>query len=107
MSGLSGLVKIVVALVLIVAAATGTEVVDVVEIADDVTVRAQSYVNDVEVDGDESELFDDSIDEFGRPTNKVPPALAFTDGTYDATSASSGSVTDDSGATEASPEGER
>ncbi len=81
MSGISGLVKVVVAMLLIFAAATGTEVVDVIELADKATIKAQSYFNEVEVEGDETELFDEAIDDgqvFARPTDKSPAgALAY------------------------------
>lgn len=78
MSGVSGLVKLILAGLIIFAAATGTEAIDVVELADDMTIKAQSYFNDVEVDGDESGLFDESVDEFARPSDKRV-ALAFED----------------------------
>ena len=74
MGGVSGFVKMILAMVVVFAAVTGTELVDVVEVADDLTVKAQSYLNGVEVEGDETDLFDDSVDgnEFARPTNKIP-----------------------------------
>jgi hypothetical protein len=62
MSGLSGLLKIVAAAVLIIAAATGTEAVDVVEVMGEVTERAHSIAVDVDIDGDESRLFDEQVD---------------------------------------------
>lgn len=90
MNGLSGFVKIIVAMVIIFAAATGTEVVDVVELTDEAVIKAQSYFNTVDVDGDETDLFDDSVEreEFARASDKVPSGIAFTDeSTFDATAA--------------------
>lgn len=86
MGGLGGIAKLLVAIVVVAAAATGADVVDVVELADSATVRAQSYFNDVELEGDETALFDHSTDgevreaapEFARPSDKtVPSGLAF------------------------------
>lgn len=86
MRGLGGIAKLIVAIVVVAAAATGTEVVDVVELADAATIRAQEYFNDVELEGDETGLFDESTDgeirqasvEFARPSDKSAPAgIAF------------------------------
>jgi hypothetical protein len=52
MHGFSGLVKIGVSGLVVFAAANGTEVVDVVEVFGEVTVQAQSMVDDVDVEAD-------------------------------------------------------
>ena len=52
MHGLSGLFKLVISGVVVVAAANGTEVVDVVEVIGDVTVHAQAIVEDVDVEAE-------------------------------------------------------
>jgi len=62
MSGLGFFVKLMLALLLVAAAVTGTEIVDVVEMAEAATDRARAYVNDVDVDADDTALFEDRID---------------------------------------------
>jgi len=91
MTGLGIFVKLMLALLLVAAAVTGLEVVDVVVLAEDVTDRARAYVNDVELDGDETALFDERIDsdtgervvvvEFARPSDKdAGGVLAYAEG---------------------------
>ncbi|MFT7476140.1 MAG: hypothetical protein ACI81L_003088 [Verrucomicrobiales bacterium] len=63
MSGLGIAVKVVIGGVVLLAAASGTEAVDVVKVVADVTQRAQDFAGDVEVEGDETGLFDESVSE--------------------------------------------
>ena len=93
---MSAMLKIAMAVIIVVAAASGTELVDVVEVVGDVTEQAQEFASDVEVEGDETELFDVQVDDgtsdvvdvatqvFGRSSDKTDvrtasEALAFSE----------------------------
>ncbi len=60
---MSAVLKIVMAAIVVVAAASGTDVVDVVEVMGDVTEQAQEFAGDVDVEGDETALFDKRVDD--------------------------------------------
>ena len=60
---MSIVLKVVMAVVVLIAAASGTDVVDVVEVMGDVTQQAQSMAGDVDVEGDETGLFDERVDD--------------------------------------------
>lgn len=89
MSGMNIVVKMFLAVIVVIAAASGTEVVDVIEVAEDVTERGREYAARVNLDGDETALFDEQIDPetgqivegqvYARVTDKAVPvgALAY------------------------------
>lgn len=91
MSGMNIVTKMILAAIVVVAAASGLDVVDVVMIAEDATDTARGYAQRVELDGDETALFDEQIDpetgeviiaeQFARPIRQIGPnsAIAFAD----------------------------
>ena len=72
---MSAVLKIVMAAIIVVAAASGTDVVDVVEVMGDVTEQAQDFAGDVEVEGDETALFDKRVDEEGVEVTAGDPQV--------------------------------
>lgn len=89
MRGMNVVVKMLLAVVVVVAAASGTDVIDVLMVTGQVTEQAHELIERVELDGDETALFDRQVDpatgevivpdEFARPSDKVVPdrVLAF------------------------------